>query len=236
MNEQSSPIDHQTLDRLVDGELSTEEYRQVLSELEGSQDGWRRCAHAFLEAQALGNTLPLLTEPARFPPKAEPAPAASLKERESNSFRGVERLSAMAASVAIAFGLGWYISTLDDDVGTGGSNPSVQITDNNPVNTSPVPGVQHEVQKPKFVYVNQWDGQNTTGIPIPVDPDRPYDPQQPWDESVGISAQELQKLKDEGRPVETYNRLIPVTLDNGNKVVVPMQEVIVHDKPELPFH
>lgn len=235
MNELPSNVDHLTLDRLVDGELSQEEYRKVLSELEGSQDGWRRCAHAFLEAQAFGHTLPLVMEPARQSPHAESAPTAPARTKPSSSFHGLERLSALAASIAVAFGLGWYISSLGDgaDGGSTGTAP-IMITDNKPSNP-PVIAPEQSGKKPGFVYVSQWDGQNTTGIPIPVDPNRPYDPQQPWDDSWGMTAQDLQKLKDQGHPVETHNRLIPVSLDNGEQVVVPMQEVILHDKPELPF-
>ena len=38
-------------DRLVDGELSDAERRQLLASLDDEPDGWRRCALAFLEAQ-----------------------------------------------------------------------------------------------------------------------------------------------------------------------------------------
>ena len=42
------------IDRLVDGELSGDEYREVLMLVDEEEDGWRRCATAFLEAQAFG--------------------------------------------------------------------------------------------------------------------------------------------------------------------------------------
>ena len=40
------------MDRLVDGEVAEPERRALLSRLERMPDGWRRCALAFLEAQA----------------------------------------------------------------------------------------------------------------------------------------------------------------------------------------
>src|SRR5947208_659233 len=40
------------LDRLVDGEVAEPERRALLSRLEQAPAGWRRCALAFLEAQA----------------------------------------------------------------------------------------------------------------------------------------------------------------------------------------
>jgi anti-sigma factor RsiW len=45
-------IDSETLDRLVDGELSPAEYRRVLQALEQQPGAWRKCAEAFLQAQA----------------------------------------------------------------------------------------------------------------------------------------------------------------------------------------
>ena len=44
--------DDTKFDRLVDGELTTDEYREMLTTLDEEPGGWRRCAMAFLEAQA----------------------------------------------------------------------------------------------------------------------------------------------------------------------------------------
>lgn len=44
--------DDMRFDRLVDGELSDAERRRVLAALDDEPGGWRRCAMAFLEAQA----------------------------------------------------------------------------------------------------------------------------------------------------------------------------------------
>ena len=54
------PVDWQELDRLVDGQLSDDEYRKLISELELHQDGWRQCALAFLEHQALEQELSVI--------------------------------------------------------------------------------------------------------------------------------------------------------------------------------
>ena len=45
------------LERLVDGELQDDEYRQVLARIDDSPDQWRRLAMAFLENQALSREL-----------------------------------------------------------------------------------------------------------------------------------------------------------------------------------
>jgi hypothetical protein len=44
-------ISEAALDRLVDGELTADEERQLLGALDDSPDGWRRCALAFVEAR-----------------------------------------------------------------------------------------------------------------------------------------------------------------------------------------
>ncbi|PQO38688.1 hypothetical protein C5Y96_02050 [Blastopirellula marina] len=234
MNDSFENIDDLLLDRLVDGELSAEEYRQVLSQLDQMPNGWRRCAHAFLESQALEQALPLVMQTAPSCPQTEPAPTV---EKSSNSgtasFRRMETLAAMAASVMVAFGLGMYISGADTpavDMPGGGLTTNV----GNP--QLPPDAPMHTVAKPQFVYVNQWDGQQGGGMPIAIDPNKQYDPQAEWDTSWGMNPEQLQKLKDSGQSYQTKNRLIPVSLDNGDRVVVPVQDVIVYEKPDLPYH
>src|SRR5262245_23445628 len=52
------------MDRLVDGEVAEPERRTLLSRLERMPDGWRRCALAFLEAQAWREALdPVSVDP-----------------------------------------------------------------------------------------------------------------------------------------------------------------------------
>jgi hypothetical protein len=77
------------LDRLVDGELDGEERRNLLVHLDVTPDGWKRCALAFLEAQAWREVL-----------KA-PSPMHARRPIVSPS-----RL-AFAASLVAAFGAGW---------------------------------------------------------------------------------------------------------------------------------
>jgi hypothetical protein len=55
--DQGPPVDDSLLDRIVDGELSALELRTVIRALEREPDGWKRCATAFLEAQALSESL-----------------------------------------------------------------------------------------------------------------------------------------------------------------------------------
>ncbi len=59
MNRRSnnSTIDWQELDRLVDGRLGDEAYRELLCQIDADPNGWKQCALAFLEHQALEKEL-----------------------------------------------------------------------------------------------------------------------------------------------------------------------------------
>jgi hypothetical protein len=86
------------LDRLVDGELGQAERQQLLRQLDREPDGWKRCALAFLEAQAWGETIAAGAAEgvARMPAAVPPSRPRSLP-----------RLAALAAAVAVAFGVGF---------------------------------------------------------------------------------------------------------------------------------
>jgi hypothetical protein len=62
MNHRSShsSIDWQELDCLVDGRLDDESYRDLLRQIDADPDGWKQCALAFLEHQALTRELSVL--------------------------------------------------------------------------------------------------------------------------------------------------------------------------------
>ncbi|MCU0982829.1 MAG: hypothetical protein MUF25_27020, partial [Pirellulaceae bacterium] len=64
---QGFPVDEKMLDRLVDGELSRDEYDAVLRSLDQAPGQWRRCALAFLEAQAWQRELGELRHSAAIP-------------------------------------------------------------------------------------------------------------------------------------------------------------------------
>ena len=89
------------LDRLVDGELSERERQEFLSTLDDREDGWRRCALAFLEAQSWGQQFPALIS------ESEDKPAVVVASAEENAANLHSlRWFAVAACLLIAFFLG----------------------------------------------------------------------------------------------------------------------------------
>ena len=54
MNDSRQPIEQKEIDRLVDGELSETERRELLLRFDARGDSWRRLALAFIEIQVWG--------------------------------------------------------------------------------------------------------------------------------------------------------------------------------------
>jgi hypothetical protein len=138
MNASHPPFDDR-FDRLVDGELSPAEYRQLLASLDDMPDGWRQCALAFLEAQALSGALPAVVPPAaakalpavaNTPPFETPEPKAAVEQtllsapaqpghsRPADMPRWSQAVyfATIAASLALAFYLGSWTKPSDGPV------------------------------------------------------------------------------------------------------------------------
>jgi hypothetical protein len=63
---ESAPFDAIEIDRLVDGELTESEQRELLRRLEDQPAGWRQCALAFVESQVWSADLQRMTAEGQF--------------------------------------------------------------------------------------------------------------------------------------------------------------------------
>src|SRR5262245_12670555 len=88
-------------DRLVDGELSSEERGRLLASLDDRPGGWRQCALAFLEAQSWRTDLGQLVKEASV---ASPQPQSTSLAGVSDRFarRRAAGWLAIAASLLCA--------------------------------------------------------------------------------------------------------------------------------------
>ncbi len=97
------------LDRLVDGQLNHAEYRELLRQIEKDPDGWRQCALAFLQHQALQQELQALstdpTHPWAVPgdATAESPVTPAIRQRMLGSLKV---MSSVAAALLIGVSLG----------------------------------------------------------------------------------------------------------------------------------
>lgn len=193
MNLRHDEIDARTLDRLVDGELDDVERRDVLERIERQPAEWRRLAIAFLEAQVWRSSL---RTPVRVEAYCVPSPPTRQLERKMRSrARRFGRYCVVAASLAVAFGLGTRMSGTQSN-----SNPSSMA------------------ETDVVVAPQMAGGQGTT-----VRPSSPSLVQ----ESDLVPAEVERVLREMGHRVQQRRGYVPVTLDDGRRVNVPMREVEV---------
>jgi anti-sigma factor RsiW len=106
----SEPVNSGMIDRLVDGSLPDGERHTILLRLDTEPDGWRRCALAFLEAQAWREAFAPLSESAA-PVSTLPNPRSAVSK--SKPARIAVRWTAAAASLLAAFALGWSVKHVE---------------------------------------------------------------------------------------------------------------------------
>lgn len=221
------------LDRLVDGELSLAQQRQLLHRLDDLPGAWRRCALAFLESRAWQRAMPALAAEAASPPAPQkPAPKSTLARR------GMTWL-AMAASFLLAFSTGLALknSWQSDDpapkppakvVGApspSNSNPPQHLAGAAPNGSGRNPaGIGHKEPSWSTMRVKLGGGAQDLELPVVDGPDA-----RQWVENSpqGLPPEIVAQLERSGYQVQTRRRLMPVDLEDGRRVIVPVDEVQV---------
>lgn len=233
-------------DRLVDGELSPAEQRELVARLEAEPEGWRRLALAFLEAQAwrqdiraAGDELLVLAapKPANAPePRVVPAsidrPAVSRRHGPP-----VPGWFALAASLLVAFGLGSWSA--------GGRNPWVPapggsggpLTQRGPqlasvpleasANLAGVSSPWSASAEPAAVSLVWADGAASSSKPVQLPVISPDESWEAWlaQPEMQESAPADRILSRLGHRVNRIRQLVPVTLDDGRVAEVPVERV-----------
>jgi hypothetical protein len=218
------------LDRLVDGELSHAEYVGLLSSLETEQEGWRKCALAFLEAQALRSELRgLLAEPTS-PPVVEPAslPPAPVEPAAKPSAPMTKmwaQWGALAASLLLTFWLGR------------GSMPTPAETISRPPQPSPAPAPDLAKSSPRppldlsrqgrmTLVVDGANGQ-THEVELPVVNGEHIDPQRFLAHPPQIPSDVVDAFHAAGHEIESHREIVPIDIAPGRRVLVPVDRVRV---------
>lgn len=204
------------LDLLVDGELSDSQRRELLAWCEREPDGWRRCALAFLDAQSWSSVLgqmthgglaagdrPLSDDPLWAAPSADAVVVERPKAAVPPSW--LVSALALAASVLVAFSLGlWARGGLTDGkqrtMASQDAGDKVRLVVDDP-------GAADEVQ-----------------LPV-VEGRRPDD----WlrGQPAAMPREVQQALERLGHRVRQQRQLVPFPLEDGRRVVVPVDQIDV---------
>jgi hypothetical protein len=206
-------ITSESIDRLVDGELSPTQRRELLLRLEEVDGGWRRCALAFLEAQAWGRELRSVV--------ASPPATATLAKTQNRAFPWrTAQWAVLAASLMVAFWLGGRTNSRTEKPLIAGNTPNgvalpppAEVRPSEPINPGDV----------MTVWARDAQGvAQPLHIPL-VDADT-VDKHLGVEFRSGMSPELKQKLEDRGYQVESRQRYAPLWLEQGQPLMLPVED------------
>jgi hypothetical protein len=186
------------LDRLVDGDLTGQPYRQLLSDLETQPNGWRRCALAFLEAQAWRSELRTMPQECGQP--ESPSTGAILPAARR---RMIEWLLAAAVGILIALPLGMQLRRQPETVVT----PSV-------------PESEDGVEATEIVQVTDTGRDEGSVEDVGTDYEAWLD-----QEGSALPVELVRALESIGTQIRRQRGLLPVETEDGRRFVMPIERV-----------
>jgi anti-sigma factor RsiW len=233
MGDNISRISDDQLDRLVDGELSEPQRREVLSGLDREPEAWRRCALAFLEGQSLRAAMrSMLSTASDQALSSRPTPSSA---RRPAWLARHATLLATAASFTLALvvsSIVWPI--LLSSQGT--TSPLAQVVSNGqpaPAGTNLAATAQQTVRPNspwRLVTVSVPDGPQGKPEPIQLPVVEEDAANSAWLRQLpqALPPQVLQALQQSGRRVQQSRQLLPFPLEDGRRLVVPVDQVEIH--------
>ena len=214
--------DDARLERLVDGELSPDEYRELVARLDEQPDGWRRCALAFLESQALGGELAGIR---RATDSRANGPMESTAAAPRRVVSNVWSLLAIAASFLVVFGLGLaaprLVAKWRQEKSFAGNLPSGQTE----IATAGAEDAPHRTLRPignVTLVMDSPSGGTTRAGQVPV-----YEVQDDLNrylssERPALAPELVDWLRQRGFDVQHQPQYYPAPLDDGRQIIVPI--------------
>jgi hypothetical protein len=226
--------DASRFDRLVDGELPADEYRALLASLDDEPGGWRRCALAFLENQALAGELGGirrsldLGEPGPGGLTTQPGGRGDLTPPRRTSPRDLGTMLAVAASFLLAFALGvaapqFFAGQPQDESVAGNLKTQSPLAAN--TNQPAAGGDRHRALRPIGGLRLVMDGaanETPQAGRVPVYEIEGSLEQYLRSDQPALAPELVQMLERRGHDVQRQQQYIPVQLDDGRQVIVPV--------------
>ena len=204
-----TPLTSSELDRLVDGELSPEETRDLLEVIEETPGGWKKCALAFLEAQAWQQTLRTL---AASPTRPRTEQRSQARRRWPGAV--LPALTTLAAMLlGIVLGSRLHPDAANPHQATG-TSPSARSGPPLASSASPV----SSDGGPWQLVVDSSAGRAIVPVYSPTDRRLA----EAWEEDTGHW---WMVLREAGVPIDERQRWYGVALGEGRQVWLPVREV-----------
>lgn len=119
------------LDRLVDGQLSPQEYRELLRQVEKDPDGWRQCALAFLQHQAMEKELRAFSNSAESPLDRPAKPVATPPIYVRQLSRSMKVICGISMALILGITAGVTMRPTADPIDTRGGSEIASMHEGN---------------------------------------------------------------------------------------------------------
>ena len=210
------------LDRLVDGELSRDEKRQLLASFDERPENWRRCAMAFLEAQAWREEMKQVARGLTAEAVTAKSPAAPSKLTERSRWSSPAVWFATAASLLVAFGLGWLQHESRTPVAFGPAGTDGQVTNVAPPSQAPS-SRGTKVNDALTLFVKDDNGRMQP-VRVPLVDASTLDKELGVKFQTGVPDDFRNQLKDNGYAVHSKRQYAPLWLENGRPMILPVED------------
>ncbi len=225
------------IERLVDGELRREERRAVLMALDHEPDGWRRLAMAFLESQAIRESLSCRSQ--ATPAVTNPIASQVARPDVRSPFRSSAIVAAVAAA-ALMFGLGRFSSPGTRLLVQELPHKSIPATYQQPSATSPdesssSPALASDstalAQRQQTLRLELDDGYGGPSqvVEVPMLENANIRPEELLDGPPVISDTVQRALLRSGKRVREHRQLYEVTLEDGRRGLMPVSNVFLEN-------
>jgi hypothetical protein len=245
--------DQSLFDLLADGELDASRRVALLARLDDVPDGWRRCALAFLEAQSFRTDFREILDPP--PNEVRTSPPAQGLLPGKGSWR---TLLAVAATFLIALGLGVGMrdafgpparrgASAVRIAKAGGVSPASETAsdeavaggvDDGATRLDAAPAMKTVVDKTPADRADAWqlvslslgDDSASGGESIRLPAIERESIDEAWLESLpqAMPPDVLRALENSGHRVRQDRRLMPLTMNDGRRLVVPVDQIELH--------
>ena len=210
-------------DRLVDGELSADEYKSLVAGLDDEPGGWRRCALAFLEAQALGGELVAIRHSGQM--AEQPTAPVMLAPRMGVDPARWKLWLAMSASFLVAFILGVTLPSLwrlGGETVVAGPDVPVGPAELEPATSLPE-GIMRAIASAQLVLDGPGGMQSSAGQVLIYE--GPFDASSSWltEQEPALPMELVNELKRRGHRVERQEQYVPVSLEDGREGMIPVE-------------
>jgi hypothetical protein len=247
-------VDPVLLDRLVDGELGSDEERAFIGSLDARPDGWRRCALAFIEARAWRGELGLIAR--NRTPAHNGVPVHLTLDRpfegqqtQPSQRRNWPQTLAIAAGLMFAFVLGLatrgnlpFSSSSHERIAQParqgvGSASTAELDGAGPIQDSWADGLNYAgSNRPVSITMAVVDSNGNTKreIEVPLTETDQIDPSWLASRPAAMPEQLVEALRKSGARVDQQRLYVPVMLEDGRQAILPVDQAEVKF-PGLPF-